>query len=359
MRKYQAILDTLSAQIAAGRYDSVKRFPSEMELASRFKVSRPTAGRAIRELQQRGILERRAGSGTYLRRAHPPSPTREFGLLVPGLGNTEILDPICNEITRSAQAQQTNVLFGNGAAGDTSPDRAIALAQLYIDRKVAGVFFAPLEAVPDRQEINLRIVDQLSAAGIAVVLLDRDVLDFPRRSGFDLVGIDNFQAGYVLADHLASVGHRRFAFVARPGHPSTTDLRIAGCRDALAHHDLLLARDAVHFGDPADAEFARSIVDRNYDVAVCANDRTAAMMIQTLSSLGVRLPDDVAVVGFDDVRYATLLSVPLTTMRQPCEQIGQTAWRIMTDRLSSPTLPARQVLLTAELVIRQSSGRGA
>ena len=82
-----------------------------MEVAQRHGVSRPTAARALRDLQGLGLLERRAGSGTFLRQPSAAvqsksSATRSFGLLVAGLGNTEILDPICNEIMQAAQANQ-------------------------------------------------------------------------------------------------------------------------------------------------------------------------------------------------------------------------------------------------------------
>ncbi|CAN5468723.1 LacI family DNA-binding transcriptional regulator [soil metagenome] len=353
------IFDALHEQIAAGRYADGRRLPSEMELAQRFGVSRPTAARALRDLQNLGLLDRRAGSGTYLRMqtSGPQSGrTVQLGLLVPGLGNTEILDPICNEITRAAQARHASVLWGDAAKAGSSADQTLAVCQQYIDRKVDGVFFAPLEAVPDREAINQQIGQRLADAGIAVVLLDRDVTDFPRRSGFDLVGIDNFQAAFILADHLAAAGRTRFRFVAREGYPSTTDLRMAGCREALMRRGISLPESWARFGDPADPSFVRLVLDPLPDAIVCANDRTAALLIQTLAGAGVRLRQSISVVGFDDVRYATLLSIPLTTIRQPCQNIGQAAVRAIFERIENPSLPPRQILLTGELVVRRSCG---
>ena len=77
--------------------------------------------------------------------------------------------------------------------------------------------------------------------------------------------------------------------------------------------------------------------------------------MRTLEQLSVTVPDDVKMVGFDDVKYASLLSVPLTTIHQPCADIGAAAIRTMVDRLNDPSIPARDVLLNFGLVVRESS----
>jgi len=358
MTKHRQIFESLRDRIASGKYTAADRLPSEAELARRFGVSRPTAARALRDLQQLGLLERKVGSGTYLR-SGPPADTRTLsaGLLVPGLGNTEILDPICNEITRAGQARNMNVLWGDASSPANTADDALAICQQYINQKVDGVFFAPLENAFDREAVNLRIAETLQKAGIAVVLLDRDVSDFPKRSHFDLVGIDNFQSAFVLTNHLIEIGCKTFRFLARPGYPSTTDLRLAGCREAIARSTVGKNQPLkADFGNPAELDFVRSILRGKPDVIVCANDLTAALLIQTLSNLGVQLPDEVRVVGFDDVRYATLLSVPLTTIRQPCEHIGQAAVNAMLERLANHKMAPRQILLNGELIVRKSCG---
>jgi len=354
--KYRKIVESLQEQIAAGKYAENARLPSELELARLFKVSRPTVGRALRELQERDLLSRRVGSGTYLRPGR--STSLVLSLLVPGLGNTEILDPICNEITRFGQANDFSVLWGDASAPVSTAEDAERLCRQYIDRKVSGVFFAPLESIPDCERTNLRIVSALRKAQIEVVLLDRDVLEFPGRSEFDLVGIDNFQAGMILTQHLIGLGNKGFLFVARPNYPATTDLRLAGCREAADRAGFPHPRTG--FGDPTNIAFVRELLRREMpDVVICSNDRTAALLIQTLANLGVKMPQDLGVVGFDDVRYATLLSVPLTTIRQPCREIGQTAVRIMRERINDRSLPPRQVLLPIKLIVRRSCGAEA
>ncbi len=358
--EHRKISAALRQQIAAGKYAEGQRLPSEVELARRFGVSRPTVARAMRDLESLNMVSRRVGSGTFLKSSDskPSAKTeRTLGLLVPGLGNTEILDPICNEISRFGQGNGFSVWWGDAAAPVSSAADAEELCRQYIERKVAGVFFAPLETVPDREAVNLRIAKAFQDAHIPVVLLDRDMFEFPGRSQFDLVGIDNFIAGLMLTQHLINLGHRSFVFFARPNFPGTTDLRLAGCREATERAQLAKPRTAC--GDPTDPDFVSSLLGSDPpDVIICSNDLGAALLIQTLSSLGLRLPQDIGVVGFDDVTYAVLLATPLTTIRQPCREIGQTAVRVMRERIDNPGLPPRQILLPVELVVRKSCMRG-
>ena len=357
--KHRVVYQALQRQIAEGAFANGRRLPSETELARRFGVSRPTAARALRDLQSLGIIDRRVGSGSYLisaaASAHDLSQ-RKFGLLVPGLGDTEILDPICNEITRFSQSLGAAVLWGDAVAPVTTADDALALCRQYIDSRVDGVFFAPIENSPDRETVNRKIARMLQEANIAVVLLDRDIVEFPGHSQFDLVGIDNFSAGFVLTQHLIQQGNREFRFLARPSYPATTDLRLAGCREAIARAGLAQARPLAWFGEPTDAAFVTEMLrPRMPDAILCSNDQTAARLIQTLSGRGVRLPGDVRVAGFDDVRYATLLTVPLTTIHQPCRAIGRAAVSAMLERIQYRDRAAQQIHLPFSLIVRESS----
>lgn len=358
--KYQSIFETLKEQIAAGKYADGRRLPSEIELATRYGVSRPTAARALRELQNLGIISRRAGSGSYLNESSNWTTTRlkhTFGLLVPGLGNTEILDPVCSEITRFAQSVGLEVLWGDAANPVATAEDALALCRQYIHRKVDGVFFAPIETISDRASVNRQIANMLHEAGIPIVLLDRDLVEFPIRSEHDLIGIDNFSAGFVLMEHLIALGNRTFRFLARPNYPSTTDLRLAGCREALIRAGLTQSQRLSWFGEPGDSEFIRKLISPTLpDAIICSNDQTAAKLIQTLSGLRIRLPQDLRVAGFDDVRYATLLSVPLTTIHQPCREIGRAAVLAMQERIRHPNRTPHEILLPFKLIVRDSSG---
>jgi GntR family transcriptional regulator, arabinose operon transcriptional repressor len=353
--KHQQIATQLRDAILKGSYAEGARLPSETELVERHGVSRPTVGRALRDLQREGLVERRVGSGTFVRR-RAAAKGGLWGLIIPGLGNTEIFEPICAELAQRAQRHGFSLLWGSAAGeGLTPAAQALQLCAQCLERRVAGAFFAPLELTDAREEINARIVAELKDAGIPLVLLDRDLYEFPRRSAHDLVGIDNTAAAYVLTEHLLQQGSRRPVFVARPLSAATVEQRILGFRGALAAHGIASVEKRVSLGDPADPEFARGLV-RQADACVCANDHTAALLMHTFEALGVHVPRDVRIAGFDDTRYAKLLAVPLTTMHQPCREIGAVAVRAMLERCQAPDLPPRQILLEAALVVRSSCG---
>jgi DNA-binding LacI/PurR family transcriptional regulator len=238
---------------------------------------------------------------------------------------------------------------------ETSPGGVRQLCSEYIGRRVSGVFYAPLEGVSEKDAVNFGICETLTAADIPIVLLDRGIYLYPNRSAFDLVGIDNRRAGYRITQYLIDRGCRRPAFLGKPHSAPTVDSRIAGYRDAVAANGCDANR--VVRCDPNDRPaIADAIARWAPDGFACANDSTAAELMQTLDSLGVEVPGQMRIIGIDDVRYASHLRVPLTTLRQPCKAIGEVAMHTMLSRIANPKLPVRDVLLDCVLVERQSCG---
>jgi len=148
------------------------------------------------------------------------------------------------------------------------------------------------------------------------------------------------------------MSRRRLAVVARPDHPSTTDLRLAGCRQAAADAGAELVFLS---GDPADHHFVAQVIAQS-DCVACSNDVTAAALIASLRTLDISVPNKMRVGGFDDAGAAATSLVPLTTIHMPCRELARQAVRTLLERIAEPQLPARQVLLTGRLVVRRSSG---
>ena len=146
---------------------------------------------------------------------------------------------ICGELASLARVQDYNLLWGGGVHprlnADASVEEAQEVCQRFIQRKVAGVFFAPFEHIEDKEAVNRQLAESLRQAGIAVTLLDRDLGGFPTRSEFDVVGIDNFAGGYLLAEHLLKLRCRHLVFVARPRSAPTVNARIAGAARPWRH----------------------------------------------------------------------------------------------------------------------------
>jgi GntR family transcriptional regulator, arabinose operon transcriptional repressor len=355
--KYRTIFESLKESILSGEYGQGARLPSETDLVRRFGVSRMTIVKAIKELQNLGLVVRRVGSGTY---ANSPAEqeSRLFGLLIPELGQTEIFEPICKGMANAPFAASHSLLWGSAPGENQSKEQVTEqLCQQYIGRRVAGVFFAPLELTPGKDEVNRRIITALARAKIPVVLLDRCFLPYPMRSKYDLIGIDNRRTAYIATEHLVRAGAKRIAFLGKPFSASTVDARIAGYREALSSHGFPRSEDLVTRGDPGDEDLIRRVLNRQKpDAFLCANDHTAATLMRTLIRLDRRIPEDVRIVGIDDVKYASLLPIPLTTQHQPCLDIGRVAMSAMLERLTYPEMPTRDILLNCHLVVRQSCG---
>jgi len=354
--KYRVIRQTLADGILSGQYSPGDRLPSESQLVKLFSASRPTVNRALRELQLAGLIERRAGSGSYVR-ADAAARGYTFGLLIPELGRTEIFEPICRGMAEAQHGSQHVLLWGTslGSEANLEQQAAHACRQL-VAKKVSGVFFAPLELTPQRDAINRAIAESLDKTGIPVVLLDRDLVSYPERSRYDLVGIDNRRAGYTITRHLIRSGCRRLVFLGRPGSAPTVDARIAGYREAVSGDQAVQEAHVSRF-DPVDRAKVKSVLGKlRPDGFVCANDFTAAHLLKSLTDLGVKVPETVRMVGIDDVKYASLLSVPLSTIHQPCAEIGAVAVSAMLERLRQPSIPPRDILLNFDLVIRASCG---
>lgn len=358
--KYRQIYESLKEAIASGSYRTGQRLPSESELVKTFSASRLTVNRALRELQLGGLIDRRVGSGSYVCGSVAPGYT--FGLLIPELGETEIFEPICRGMAEAPLQQHHVLLWGKSPSDSHSLDSlAKDLCQQWIAKKVSGVFFAPLELSGQKDANNRRIAELLDQAGIPIVLIDRDLVGFPQRSRYDLIGIDNRRAAYVLTTHLISAGCRRLVFVGKHRAAPSCVARAVGFREALLDAGLQSSPEFIRqSADPSDKAEVRSIInDLKPDGIVCANDYTAAQLMRTFETLSVRVPADVRLAGFDDVKYASLLPVPLTTIHQPCCDLGVAAVRTMVERLQNPELPARDILLEFTLVVRESSGAPA
>ena len=354
--KYKFIYAALRKEFRNGTFAPGDKLPSENELVAQFHASRPTVGRALAQLETEGLVERRAGSGTFV-----CSTRRQegfvFGLLIPALGITEIFEPICRGISIARVGGHHDLLWGpTFSPGASEEDQAEQLCGYYIQRGVTGIFFAPMELTGGKDEVNQRITRALDDARIPIILLDRDICEFPRRSQYDLVGIDNRRAGFVITEHVLQCGARRIVFFARPNSAPTVNTRALGFREAVRALSDSKTEEWVEFGDPGDVSAVRDLISRcRPDAVVCANDYTAGQFMTSLNTLGISVPSEIKVTGMDDIRYASVLQTPLTTIHQPCLEIGAAALAAMLDRVSYPKMPARDFFVDFKLVIRQST----
>src|SRR6185437_14258005 len=162
--KYKQIYTQLHRSLSSKEYLTGEKLPSENELVEQFHASRPTVSRALAQLESEGLVERRAGSGTFVR-IQGRQEGFVFGLLIPGLGTTEIFEPICRGISIARVGGHHDLLWGTtSSSGASEEEQAEQLCEYYLKRQVSGVFFAPMELTERKDEVNQRITRALDEA---------------------------------------------------------------------------------------------------------------------------------------------------------------------------------------------------
>jgi DNA-binding LacI/PurR family transcriptional regulator len=356
------IYDSLRTRIDSGELLPGAKLPTEVQLMQHFAVSRTTVSRALRDLELQGLIRRRRGSGTYVCELVPATEHLDLAFFVPwvesGSGLPYVEGLIHQRLADLASRRLSTLILTCLAGGESHEERAVNAAKSLIDLRVDGVFYYPAELPGDEMQLNRMVVDLLIAAGIRVVLIDRDIVPFPGRSEFTRIGYDNRRGGVVLAQHLMQVGCRRIAFVGIPEVSTAAADRLAGYYEAHRMHGLNVDCGLVHLVD--EVEITRSFCDvlmhrDKPDAIICKNDRFAALIGRHLMAQGLQIGQDVKLAGFDDDPIAELLPVPLTTIRLPVQSFAQAAYEAMVDNVSGADRNARQIVIDAELVVRGST----
>jgi LacI family transcriptional regulator len=278
-----------------------------------------------------------------------------------GLVVLDIDNPFFSDIARGVDAVASTVdhlvILCSSDGGRTREDRQLGLLE---EQRVTGVLMTPT----GRRASALH--DKVRARGTPIVLLDRR----STRRNQCSVAVDDVEGGRLAARHLAELGHTRVALVNGPCGITQFKDRRAGFVAALGDAGLTLsvANDIeMHAVTPAiadaiaDGEAAakRLLGLRKPPTAIfCANDLFALGVEHAILESGRRLPDDVALVGYDDVPFAALAFVPLTSVRQPSYDLGYRGAQLLLDEASGMSHRHEQVTFTPELVVREST-RGA
>jgi LacI family transcriptional regulator len=348
---YRQIAEALRDEIRAGAYAVSNSFPSLTKIMQRFGVSRPSAVRSVAELKRLGLVTVRKGAGTFV-----SNKNRTIGLAIPGTADSEFFAAIMDGLVFNCNKYGMDLVAGDIFAVDhRKRDRqAERLARHFASIGAAGVIMQPVGFSETAARTNGIISDILDKAGIPVVLVDYDIVQPPERSKYDLVSINNFSAGRKVAAHLLSVGAKRICCLLRHLCAESVHTRFAGV-DAELFRMSGLRADIVE-GEPTDAKSVAAIL-RKYrpDAIVCSNDIAAGWLSATLRKLGVLVPRDVMIAGFDDVREAAIMKPPLTTVRQPCFELANMAFKTLLERMARPGLFPREILLDTQLVVREST----
>jgi len=350
--KHKVLFEILRREILAGKYNKDMRLPSEATLARRFGISRPTISRVTLDLKREGLIVTHQGAASTITR-FALNATGALGLVVPGESYAEIFKPILASLDGIAERAGWDLIHGEIKSSDPKvrAREVRRLAYRFSTEHVTGVFFQPLEFLKNAYRASEEAVRYFEEAGIAVLLLDYDIMPMHERSRYDIVGIDNVAAGYAIGRHLLESGARRLAFLHRPDAASTVTNRMRGVASAVLEKGGNWSLNGnVLFAEPENRRaVARFIAKNRPDTFVAGNDLAAIRLQETLRKIGGAAAH-LRLAGFDDVAAAE--KAGLTTMRQPLDDIAAVAFQTLISRINSPGLPPRTILLPATLVAR-------
>lgn len=355
--KYGALFDTLRSEILSGKYRSNSPFPSVRALINRFKLSDRTVRRALDELFALGLISRKQGRGTFITSSRV---SRKIGLIVPTISGSESFPAFVSALSRIAVDRDYTLLFADIPCANSAVRvrKTKEFARSLVDQDVAGLIYLPLEFLSNAAECNRAILNIFTAAKIPVVLLDRDIYPSPRRSNFDLVGINNTAAGRALTEHLIAQGAKKIHFLVRPNCAPIYYSRIDGAQIAIRNAGFKSDTTNILVASPDnESAIKRHLRKHHPDAFVCSSDTVAATFCKTLSRLGVKVPDDLMLAGFNDLQLSKVLTPSLTTVYSPCEQIAEVAFSRLVERMKGAQLPPLEMSLPCHVVIRRSTER--
>jgi DNA-binding LacI/PurR family transcriptional regulator len=352
---YRQIAETVRADIIAGRIKKGERLGSHQELVRRYHVSLITVKRALTELIREGLLYSRVGKGTYVSGSQAGvqlSQHRAIGLVLSDL-KSPFFSLIVHSVEEYASRHGFSLLLSNSSEQSDKEERLI---RRFRSMGVSGLIIASMT-----HEGNAgRLLRDLHDTGFPYVMVsylsDPDIY---------FVGTDHEEGGYLATRHLIDTGHARIGFINGEAGNLVGELRRVGYLRALAEAGLpgnsawefRLRRRGEWFdygsGYEIGARFARTA--KRPEAMFVYNDLAALGFEQAVLDAGLAVPEDVAIVGFDGIERGEYAPVPLTTVRQSTDAIGERAVGVLRARIEG--LPAEiKTVLPGELIVRQTCG---
>lgn len=369
--RYRQVAEQIRRDVAGGRYTPGERLPSEGALARAFGISRGTLRQALGALGREGLVQTVPGYGSIVSAQSDTTPTtgedrgHVVGVVIPSVARTRIPDLIAGAEAELRAAGYTLLLV---SSGDDCDEEARQIRRL-VETGVDGLLVYPVDGAS-----NLAFLRGLLEAGPPLVLIDRYLVGLSA----DAVVADNMGGAYSAVRWLIEAGRERIGLAStRNLGTSSIAERQAGYWWALRQHGRLieprlsctdlerlfnwpvpqteaadlnrrllrtyLTGDGLTGGDRPDAVFA-------------VNDTVAFQVLEMADELGLRVPDDLAVVGFDNLASPDYAGVPLTTVDQPRAEIGAAAARIVLQRIAGRPARGERVVLSTRLIVRGSCG---
>lgn len=312
-------------------------------------ISEATRNRVLEIVKNRNYIP------NTMARSLVTKQTRTIGLIMP-----DIVNPFFPEIARGAEDRASlsrySIIYCNT---DDNLTREDAYIDNLSEKMVDGIIFTHSA---DREGA----AEGFRRCRVPIVLIDRDY-DIPNVIGRVLV--DNTKASFTGVNYLIDQGYRKIAYIAGPMNTQTARDRLEGYKKALEERRLPYHDKYVKIGEYKSQwgmEAAKAFLDENidFDAVFCGNDLIAIGAVKALKDAGYKVPEDIGVMGFDDIYMSEVVEPALTTIKQPKYEMGYQAVELLINTIETAEAPeksegAKTIILDTELIIRQSTGRGA
>lgn len=348
---YLKIRDSLRSEILEKPYQAGDPFYSEGELATKYGVARGTIRQALATLEQEGYIRREKGRGTFVSfKGFSPGQANSTTIcfIVPHFRDSYV-PTILLGVEAAARECGVNVLFRHT---ESNPDLQTRLIKEAHDYGAAGILLFPVDSTY-RDPILL----QLLTDGFPIVLLDHYIAGIDT----DYVVSDGYGGMLRAVQHLLGMGHRRIGFVTWDLNRAGETGRFLGYQQALREWGIEPTPELVCKVPeyPVDylADLTEFLARADRPTAIVTlNDYLAVKVVRACREANLKIPGDIALVGFDDTDIAVQMEIPLTSVSQPIHEIGAQAVRILVNKMKGSTQETQRIILPTHLIIRESSG---
>lgn len=335
---YQKIVTDILAQIQAGHLKPGDQVPTELEISKQYNVSRITSKRALTELENKELIERIQGRGSFVAE-QKPSPSHVILFILPFPNNPGLGD-YAQGISRFIANTPYTVQIQTNAY----------LSQL--DAKKISSMYAGLLLYPEAGTSHLDILYTLYLEKFPVVVLDKNIESIP----FPFITSDNMQGGYLAAQHLINQGHKKIVFYATQNleRSSTIRERYLGYLKAIHEANIAYHGSKVVLSAEDNSAFIHQLKEEEITGLIAENDINAIHLMKEIKRYGYQVPKDFSIIGFDNIQAAELVDPALTTIAQSFEEIGYQAAEQLIQLIENKEA-IHSVVIPIEVIIREST----
>ncbi|HCE43034.1 MAG TPA: hypothetical protein DET40_05765 [Lentisphaeria bacterium] len=356
--KYYRLQEKIFGLIKSGKMKVGDKLPGERELAKQFNVAHMTARHAVQTLVNTGVLHKQHGKGTFISNLKKLSVSEIEGkavsksvtVVLPAVPKSPkitgtfmrsgILEAVCEAM--SEVNYQVNISYFNYSEKTSPLERCI-------NNGPGGVIFWHNETPK-----NLFMLKELKERGVPFVLVNNYSSE-----PYDYVVAENRAGAMKMVEHLHGLGHRKIAYIDKDENATSVNERRSGFLEGIKKHNLSESENVTLKYDFAEDDMrkcVKDLVDGKFTAIFAHNDMAAISVMEVLREMKIKVPDEMSVVGYDNIDMAQFLTPPLTTVHQDFHEMGRTAAEILLGKMTGKSMSARgKVKIVPDLIIRGSA----